>query len=598
MIDHNQKFAKLKLTALIALILASLFFFAAIEDVGAGGACSGCCSHHGGVDWYQCSHGGIGYRCGDGTSLSATCVPCWAVCGEYITPTVTTNAATKVTTTSATLNGDLKKTGAPTEKKHPGYIDCEVWFEYGKTTSYGYSTPEQSKSLAGSFSASISGLDDDTTYHFRAVASSGVGTDYGSDMTFTTEISISHIFDTGPGTYPSIFGTHKGTITPNQTLTVSKLYTYPCSGTGGHTESIEFYESDNLIANGTWNGYHGDYPNITIHSVTGAPYLTLIEDHEYNYTIHTGSYPQICHTDALQTANGWINCTEFVDVNGKRYKDGIPAIRLTHDEETLRIGAFNIQVFGKSKASKPEVMDVLGKIIRTYDVIAIQEIRDKSQTALPALVNTVNSDNSEYDYVVSERLGRTTSKEQYAYIYNTQTVELTDTPYTYPEPAGTDPFHREPYIASFRGGNFDFTLVGIHTKPDPKGTRTYSEISHLTGVVDSISAMNPNEKDIIVLGDFNADGDYFDEDTNTNPFKAPKFRWVITNDMDTMVRTDWTYDRMVMMNATLNHEYVSGSAAVFYFDTEYGISDENLVWNVSDHYPIYAKFRTDLADDD
>ncbi|VUT24971.1 MAG: hypothetical protein MASP_00778 [Candidatus Methanolliviera sp. GoM_asphalt] len=120
MIDHNQKIVKLKLTALIALILASLFFFAAIEDVGAGGACSGCCSHHGGADWYQCSHGGIGYRCGDGTSLSATCVPCWAVCGEYITPTVTTNAATKVTTTSATLNGDLKKNRSAYRKKTPG----------------------------------------------------------------------------------------------------------------------------------------------------------------------------------------------------------------------------------------------------------------------------------------------------------------------------------------------------------------------------------------------------------------------------------------------------------------------------------------------
>ena len=48
-----------------------------------------------------------------------------------------------------------------------------------------------------------------------------------------------------------------------------------------------------------------------------------------------------------------------------------------------RIGAFNIQVFGKSKAGKPEVMDVLAKIIRTYDVVAIQEIRDKDQTALP-----------------------------------------------------------------------------------------------------------------------------------------------------------------------------------------------------------------------
>ncbi len=38
----------------------------------------------------------------------------------------------------------------------------------------------------------------------------------------------------------------------------------------------------------------------------------------------------------------------------------------TNNNDLLRIGAFNIQVFGVSKADKPEVMDVLGKIIRTY----------------------------------------------------------------------------------------------------------------------------------------------------------------------------------------------------------------------------------------
>ncbi|MCG7849625.1 MAG: hypothetical protein MIO93_10665 [ANME-2 cluster archaeon] len=102
------------------------------------------------------------------------------------------------------------------------------------------------------------------------------------------------------------------------------------------------------------------------------------------------------------------------------------------NNETLRIGAFNIQIFGVSKASKPEVMDVLAYIIRTYDIIAIQEIRDASQIALPSLVNLVNTDGSQYDYVVSERLGRTTSKEQYAYIYNTQTIQLTSIPQTYP----------------------------------------------------------------------------------------------------------------------------------------------------------------------
>jgi hypothetical protein len=54
-------------------------------------------------------------------------------------------------------------------------------------------------------------------------------------------------------------GTHNGTITPSHNITVSKMYTYACAGTGGHTESIELYdENDTLIANGSWNGYIGD----------------------------------------------------------------------------------------------------------------------------------------------------------------------------------------------------------------------------------------------------------------------------------------------------------------------------------------------------
>ncbi len=68
--------------------------------------------------------------------------------------------------------------------------------------------------------------------------------------------------------------------------------------------------------------------------------------------------------------------------------------------------------------------------------------------------------------------------------------------------------------------------------------------------------------------------------------------------MDTMTKTDWTYDRIVMTGATLDYEYVDGSAAVFYYDELYGIEDKELVWSVSDHYPVYAEFRTDLPDDD
>jgi len=56
--------------------------------------------------------------------------------------------------------------------------------------------------------------------------------------------------------------------------------------------------------------------------------FTLVANETYNYTIKTGSYPQIHHTPALPTTNGWINCTEFTDANGKVYEDWIPAIKL------------------------------------------------------------------------------------------------------------------------------------------------------------------------------------------------------------------------------------------------------------------------------
>jgi|GEM_PF-6766446 len=134
--------------------------------------------------------------------------------------------------------------------------------------------------------------------------------------------------DTGLGSYPTTPGTHNGTITPSQTITVSTLYTYPSPGTGGHAESIEIYENGVLIASGTWNGYRGDWRNITVHNVTGVPYVTLLTGHKYNYTLKTGSYPQIIHFDLLPTTGGVITCTDFTDTDGEIDNDWISAIRL------------------------------------------------------------------------------------------------------------------------------------------------------------------------------------------------------------------------------------------------------------------------------
>jgi hypothetical protein len=132
-------------------------------------------------------------------------------------------------------------------------------------------------------------------------------------------------FDTGPSTnpYPSINGTHKGTIRLNQTIEVQKLHTYSCADTNGHTEYARIWNAT-LNVTATWEGYERDWHNITFDNI-----FTLVAGETYNYSIRTGSYPQIHHTDNLTASNGYITCTEFIDANGKQNDTlWIPAIRL------------------------------------------------------------------------------------------------------------------------------------------------------------------------------------------------------------------------------------------------------------------------------
>jgi hypothetical protein len=91
---------------------------------------------------------------------------------------VTTNVASNVTNSSATLNGTVNPRGLTTT----------VHFEYGTTTNYGHITTNQTKTgnTTQNVSANIIGLTSNTTYHFRIVASTGGRTKFGSDRTLTT----------------------------------------------------------------------------------------------------------------------------------------------------------------------------------------------------------------------------------------------------------------------------------------------------------------------------------------------------------------------------------------------------------------------------
>ena len=96
-------------------------------------------------------------------------------------------------------------------------------------------------------------------------------------------------------------------------------------------------------------------------------------------------------------------------------------------------------------------MDTIVSILQNFDLIAIQEVRSVSQDVLPRLVAMLNAGGKyQYDYAIGPRLGRTISKEQYAFVFDTATIEIDRNQlYTVVEEQG-DRLHREPLVGWFR----------------------------------------------------------------------------------------------------------------------------------------------------
>jgi endonuclease/exonuclease/phosphatase family metal-dependent hydrolase len=118
-------------------------------------------------------------------------------------------------------------------------------------------------------------------------------------------------------------------------------------------------------------------------------------------------------------------------------------------------------------------------------------------------------------------------------------------------------------------------------------------------VFDAVLASSVSEQDVVLFGDLNADCQAFNVNTPGHPLRIPRFHWVIPDSADTNVRAnqDCSRDRIILLDATHDSEYVPGSAAVFHFDQAYGLSEAAAV-DVSDHYPVFARFDTSAPDDD
>jgi endonuclease/exonuclease/phosphatase family metal-dependent hydrolase len=254
----------------------------------------------------------------------------------------------------------------------------------------------------------------------------------------------------------------------------------------------------------------------------------------------------------------------------------------SRNDETLRIASFNIQVFGESKANDPKVLGYLAEIVRQFDVVAVQEVRARNQDVVARLVDVVNTTGRQYDFVLGPRLGRTNSQEQYAFLYDSATLEV-DRSELYVVNDPDDLLHREPFVAWFRVRGpapelaFTFTLVNVHVDPD----LVDHEIDVLADVFTSVRNDGRGEDDVILLGDVNANDHRFGRLGD-----LPGMAWAISG-LPTNTRGDAQYDNL-FFDQSATDEF-TGLTGAFDFLREFNLSLDDAL-RVSDHLPVWAEF--------
>ncbi len=224
--------------------------------------------------------------------------------------------------------------------------------------------------------------------------------------------------------------------------------------------------------------------------------------------------------------------------------------------ETFTVANWNLQIFGDKKANDTVIVDYYAEKISDYDIVFLQEIRDKDGSAFTELCARL----PEYRCIISSRAGRSSSKEQYGVIY-LQKFNISLYDYS---PDALDRWERPPIRVTILSRNYSIVAYNIHTKPDDATQEIYA--------LEDLIKNERNPGNIVVLGDLNADCNYYDEDYETAFGKFNGWYWVITNSDDTTVgNSDCAYDRIIL-NQDAKKDYVAYGIET----TEY--SDHYLVW--------------------
>ncbi|XP_051272291.1 deoxyribonuclease-1-like [Dicentrarchus labrax] len=256
----------------------------------------------------------------------------------------------------------------------------------------------------------------------------------------------------------------------------------------------------------------------------------------------------------------------------------------------MKIAAFNVQRLGMDKVGNKDVREKLIKIVSRYSVVVMLEVVDQTGEAMKFFLQELNKSGPHlYGIRSSQSLGRSTYKEKFVFFFRRNEVTLINY-HQYKETA-EDTLAREPFMVRFECLDTvvkDLVLIPVHTKPEDAEI----ELDALEDVVE-VARKKWKSDNIMILGDFNADGRYLSKKKKERiSIFSPDYHWLIGDDVDTTTSnsTDHTYDRIVVFGDDMYDAVVPRSARTFNFQKEYRLSHAKTK-AISDHYPVEVVLR-------
>jgi endonuclease/exonuclease/phosphatase family metal-dependent hydrolase len=222
--------------------------------------------------------------------------------------------------------------------------------------------------------------------------------------------------------------------------------------------------------------------------------------------------------------------------------------------ETISIAIFNIRIFSNKSRDDEELYQIC-KLLKEFDFIAIQEVRD-TQILDRTVSMLKNQFNINYNYLASDKVGTERSKEIYAYLYRTDKVRPLKNFGLYQD--AEDHFICEPHVALFRAGEFDFYAINMHSIYGDSVSERRFEAKKLAGVYAAVQSRD-GENDVLLMGDFNLAPD----DSGFQSLKAIPNMVFVNGKLPTSIK-DRLYDN-IWFQAHFTKEF-TGKFGIINFD--------------------------------